>query len=87
MGELRGIRRIRLLKCGARIGKSSHSAKASKVVIERPIFLDENDDMLNITEFAANRRAGVRLRNTSTAAPTPERGCNFGSQRTRAEFK
>ena len=44
----RCIRWIGLLECRALIGKSMDAAVASEVVIERPVFLNQNDYMLDV---------------------------------------
>jgi hypothetical protein len=48
-GRIRGVRWIGLLKCRALIGKTTDAAVASKVVIERPVFLNQDDHVLDVS--------------------------------------
>jgi hypothetical protein len=56
--RVRRVCGIRLLERGALVRESAHSAIAPKIVIERAIFLDKNDDVLDIRQFTAG--AGTR---------------------------
>lgn len=73
-----GIRWIGLLECCTLIGKSTDTAIASKVVIERPVFLGQDDHMLDVSELRASGREGRdgrRIDRTAAAAgqgQTPE---------------
>jgi len=49
-----GIGGVRLLKCCALIGTSSDPAVASEVVIERAVFLDQDDHVIDIAQFCAS---------------------------------
>ena len=40
---------IGLLECRALIGKSAHAAVASKVVIEGPVFLNQDHHMFDVS--------------------------------------
>src|SRR6185369_2788963 len=60
---------IGLLKCGALICESAHSSITSKIMIKRPIFLDENDDVLDVRQLGATAR--TRRRRNSAAAASP----------------
>ncbi len=48
-GRARCVRWIGLLESRASIGKSTNAAVASKVVIERPVFLNQDDHMLDVS--------------------------------------
>jgi hypothetical protein len=47
------VGRIGLIEGGALIGESADAAIAAEVVIERAIFLDEDDDVIDIGDFGA----------------------------------
>jgi len=44
-----GVSGVRLLKCRTLIGETPHPAVASEVVIERTVFLDQDDHVIDIT--------------------------------------
>src|ERR1700730_9026251 len=50
------VRGIGLLEGRALIGKSANTPIASKVVIERAVFLSEDHHMFNVGDFRATRR-------------------------------
>ena len=49
-----GVSGVRLLKCRALIGKTSDPSVASEVVIERTVFLDQDDHVIDIAQFCAS---------------------------------
>ena len=61
------IRWIELLECHTLIGKSTDAAIASEVMIEGPVFLNEDNDVFDVAKFAAGRRAGAASHNAATA--------------------
>ena len=65
--RVRGICGIALLECRTLVGESTHAAVASKIMVERTIFLDKDDDMLDVSQSCASRRSGA-CRSTSAAA-------------------
>jgi hypothetical protein len=54
-GRVRGVCGVGLLERRTLIGESTHTAVASKVMIEGTIFLYEDDDMLNVGQLGTNR--------------------------------
>lgn len=48
-GGVRCVRWIGLLECHALIGKSTDAAVASKVMIERPVFLNQDHHMFDVS--------------------------------------
>jgi hypothetical protein len=67
--RVRGIRRVGLLECRTLVGESTYAAVASEIMVEGTIFLDEDDDVLNVSQFGANRWSG-----NSTAASRQKHG-------------
>ena len=63
---------IGLLKCRALIGKSTDAAIASKVVIERPVFLRQDHHMLDVSQFGAT--GGTRRNQFGDAATVQTQG-------------
>ncbi|SRR6266566_7359325 len=49
-----GVGRVRLLKCCTLIGKTPDAAVASEVVIERTVFLDQDDHVVDVAQFCAS---------------------------------
>ena len=45
-----GVGRVRLLKCWTLIGKTPDAAVASEVVIERTVFLDQDDHVIDVAQ-------------------------------------
>ncbi len=62
--------RVGLLECRTLVGESTHAAVASEIMVEGTIFLDEDDDVLDVSQFGANGWRG----STSTAASRQKRG-------------
>ena len=54
-GWVRRVRWVRLLESHTLIGKSTHAAITSEVVIEGSVLLDKNHDMLDIVHRGARR--------------------------------
>ena len=54
----RGVRRVRLFERCTLIGITPDPAVASEVVIERTVFLDQDDDVIDIAQFCACGRYG-----------------------------
>ena len=72
-GGIHCVRWVGLLKCQALIGKSTDAAIASKVMIERPIFLNQDHDVFNVSQFGANRRHRRRSDRTTVASMQTQR--------------
>jgi len=54
----RGICRVGLLECKTLVGESTDAAVASEIMVEGTIFLDEDDDVLDVSQFRANGWTG-----------------------------
>lgn len=53
-----GVRRIWLIESHAGVGETFDAFVTAEVVIEGTIFLNEDDDVLDVGEFRANRGSG-----------------------------
>src|SRR5258708_27989484 len=62
--RVRGICRVGLPECRTLVGESTHAAVASEIMVEGTIFLYEDDDVLDVSQFGTNGRTGA---STSTA--------------------
>src|SRR5579862_2464380 len=83
------VSRIGLLEREALVRESPHPAIAPKIVIEGPIFLDQDDHMFDVGQFAAAR--GRTGRNNGVAAASSaameERAPQPGGGHSTAEFQ
>src|SRR5207302_11491435 len=66
----RGVRWIRLLECSALIGKSADSPVASNVVIERAVFLSQDNQMFDVTQLGAAGCNGLNQFGSTTTLQT-----------------
>src|ERR1700690_2240260 len=83
--QARCVRWIGLLEGRALIGKATDAAEASKVVIERPIFLNQDHYMFDVSYFGATGRNGKkRRRSAATGQPQSRQFCYC---RRSSEFK
>ena len=71
--SIRRIRWIRLLQRRTLVGESPHSAIVPEIMIERAVFLDEDNDVLYVRELRARRPGRRRRRATGTPATTVHR--------------
>jgi hypothetical protein len=71
--RVRGICRVGLLECRTLFGESTHAAVASEIMVEGTIFLDEDDDVLDVSQFRANGWSGAGG-STSSAASRQKHG-------------
>ena len=84
-----GVGRIRLLEGRAFVRKAANAAVASEIVVEGTIFLDKDDDVLDIGKFGTGGTARRRRRNVDgacAAAVESKRG-EFGSSGGGAKFE
>jgi len=88
MGECRCVRWIGLLERHALIGKSADAAVASKVVIERPVLLNQDHHMFDVGYFGASARNRRRSDRTTAASVQTQRRqfCNGCSRTEFQEF-
>jgi len=66
--SIRRIRWIRLLQRRTLVGESPHSAIVPEIMIERAVFLDEDNHVLYVRELRARR---ARRRRRGRAGGTP----------------
>src|SRR5260370_39502926 len=76
--------RVGLLDCQTLVGESTHAAVTSEIMVEGTIFLDEDDDVLDVSKFGTNGRTGG---STSTAASRQHYGRELCCGRGRANFQ
>src|SRR5664279_62196 len=69
-GRVGGVVGIGLLERGTRIGEAAHSLVAAKVVIERAVFLDEDDDVFNVSQLGAGGSGSGNARNDAPVSYT-----------------
>ena len=84
--RVRGICRVGLLECWTLFGESTHAAVASEIMVEGPIFLDENDDVLDVSQFGANGWSGTGG-STSSAATRQKHSRELSCSRGGANFQ
>jgi hypothetical protein len=84
--RVRGICRVELLECQTLIGESTHTPVASKIMVEGTILLDEDDDVLDVSQFGANGGSGTRG-STSSAASMQKHGRELCCNRSGANFQ
>ena len=82
--RVRGICRVGLLECRTLVGESTYAAVASEIMVEGTIFLDEDDDVLDVSQFGTNGRTGG---STSTAASRQQYGRELCRGRGGANFQ
>ncbi len=82
--RVRGICRVGLLECRTLVGESTHAAVASEIMVEGTIFLDEDDDVLDVSQFGTNGRTEG---STSTAASRQQYGRELCCGRGGANFQ
>src|SRR6266436_4543158 len=70
---VRGICRVGLLECRTLVRESTHAAVASEIMVEGTIFLDEDDDVVDVSQFGANGWSG-NGGSIATAASRQKRG-------------
>jgi hypothetical protein len=75
-----------LLERHALIGKSTNAAVASKVMIERSIFLNQDHHVFDVSEFGANGGKQRKIDRTAAAAMQTQ-GCEFHNGCCRTEFQ
>ncbi len=80
--RVRGICRVGLLECRTLVGESTHAAVASEIMVEGTIFLDEDDDVLDVSQFGTNGRTEG---STSTAASRQKHGRDLRCSGSHAE--
>src|SRR5258707_10073172 len=83
-GRVRGICRVGLLECRTLVGESTCAAVASEIMVEGTIFLDEDDNVLDVSQFGTNGRTGG---STSTAASRQHYGRELCCGRGSANFQ
>src|SRR4029077_1497335 len=69
--RVRCICRIGLLECRTPLGEAANATVTSKIVVERPVLLNQNDDVLDARHFGAGKRWSAKR--TSTAALQSQR--------------
>jgi len=68
------------------VRQSTHAAVASEIMVEGPIFLDENDDVLDVSQFGANGWSGTGG-STSSAATRQKHSRELSCSRGGANFQ
>jgi len=86
--RVRGVRGIGLLERCTVFRESSHAAIAPKIVIEGPIFLDEDDHVFDILQFAAGAGTRRNIRSDcQTTATLYQKTAQFGDGRGPAKLQ
>ena len=73
-GRTGGVAGIGLIESRARVGESADAAIAAEVVIEGAIFLDEDDDVIDVGDFGAGGGRTGRSGYGGASAATVEQG-------------
>jgi hypothetical protein len=65
---------------GARVAKAAHAAQRAEVVVERAVFLHQNDDVLDVLDAAGGVVSGNREGVANAERQHAQRGCRTGSR-------